>query len=223
MLSYSPTARHFDLSDEWYAQRYRVLFDCNWEPCETLRTPGPDDICLELGDADSGFWFFLGSDEVSWLDQGKAVATWRAGSLDGTLTDAVLSEFSGYEADYRNISLAAEGYGSFEEVAQAFLEAYGSYLKDMTPENTSRITDFKVQDLEVFLTRKGDDNVFGFRTDFSVKPVNFAASPWWAGNSQAGTGDLEGYLTMYRELRLEKTNGVWRCTDMGTGGLSLEE
>lgn len=223
MLSYSPTARHFDLKDDWYSQRYRVLFDCNWEPSETLRTPGPDDVCLELGDADSGFWFFLGTDEVSWLEQGKAIATWRAGSEYGALTDAVLSEFSGYEADYRNITLADEEYGSFEEVAQAFLETYGSYLQRMTPENMSRITDFRIQDLEVFLTRKGDDNVFGFRTDFSVKPVDFMASPWWAGNSQAGTRELEGYLTMYRELRLEKTNGVWRCTDMGTGGLSLDE
>ncbi len=92
----------------------------------------------------------------------------------------------------------------------------------MTPENVSRITGLKVLSLEVKLTREGDDSIFGFWCTFAVKPVKYDTVTWWAGNTGAGTGELEGWLVMSRELRLEREGDFWRCTDMGTGGMRLE-
>jgi hypothetical protein len=109
----------------------------------------------------------------------------------------ILSEFSGYEADYRIVLLPDGSFGGFEAVASALMEEYGTYLKNMTPENTARITDFKVLNLKVFLTREGDANIFGFSTEFALKPVIYDSAAWWAGNTAPGTGELDGYLTMY--------------------------
>ncbi|SMC55075.1 M56 family metallopeptidase [Papillibacter cinnamivorans] len=220
--SHTSSVRHFALPEDEYLERYRVLFDCDWEKSDELRDPADGEACLFLGKDTTGFWFFPYTNEVSYMEDGTAAATWRAGSGTGTLYEVILAEFSGYEADYTNVTIPAGEGDSFEEAARAYLEEYGTYLQNMTPENLERITDFKTLDTEVFLTKEGDDSIFGFRCRFAVKPVVYNSVFWWSGNTETGTGELDGWLIMYRELRLERQDGLWQCTDMGTGGLSLE-
>ena len=140
-------------------------------------------------------------------------------SFEGALPDDILMEFSQYEYSYENVQVRDEGYGSFEEVAYGFMSQLGQYWENMTPENINRITGFKVLEIEVKLTREGDDSIFGFSCTYAIKPVNYNIVTWWAGGGgDMGTGNLEGWISwrrasLEREMVLRSRQGRWDAAD----------
>ncbi|MPM01900.1 hypothetical protein SDC9_48140 [bioreactor metagenome] len=208
------------VKDARYRERYQVLFSCIWEKQSNISQQVGDSLCL--GDsADACFQFFLGSDLVVWRDHGNVTA-WRVNdSYGATLPDNMMLDFSGYEADIANVTISAQEDESAEDTLHRFLDAYGYQLLNLTQENIYRVTDFKALDFDEVQTK---DSRILLRFGMAVKPPAelYQSTFWWAGNSEDGTGELEGYLVMYREMVLERADGVWRCTGFGTGGYSLE-
>ena len=210
--------------DARYEARYEALFSCTWEPQSYC--PEPSGPCLVLGDGpDRCFRFYLGSDLVYWHD-GDTVTSWFADEAFGTavsaaasaaLPDAMMFDFSGYEIDIGTVSVPEKSGESAEDTLRRFLDAYGAHLKSVTPENAYRITDFKLLEFGVI---QAQDNRIRLWIRNAVKPPEalYTTTPWWAGNSLDGEGDLAGWLVMSREMVLELSDGVWRCTGFGTGG-----
>ena len=61
------------------------------------------------------------------------------------------------------------------------------------------------------------------RFQYAFIPLDYDSPDIWAGNTNYGSGEFEGMLTAYREFILERReDGYWYCTEMGTGGASLE-
>ncbi len=217
----TPTGRSFEIPDN---DRYKILFQhCKyWARAEEPVLPsGP---AIYLGDVDGPrLIFIIGTGYITYVDGDSATTYITDESYEGALPDDILMEFSQYEYDYENVRARDEGYGSFEEVAYGFMNQLGRYWESMTTENINRITDFQVLEIEVKLTREGDDSIFGFSCTYAIKPVNYNIITWWAGGGgDMGTGDLEGWIIMEREVRLEREDGFWRCTSMGTGGMRLD-
>lgn len=210
--------------DKGHFARYRILFQrCEyWARAEeTVLPSGP---AIYLGDVNGPrLIFVIGTGYITYVDGNSATTYITDESFEGALPDDILMEFSQYEYSYENVQVRDEGYGSFEEVAYGFMSQLGQYWENMTPENINRITGFKVLEIEVKLTREGDDSIFGFSCTYAIKPVNYNIVTWWAGGGgDMGTGNLEGWIIMERELRLEREDGFWRCTSMGTGGMRLD-
>lgn len=207
---------------EWYKGRYEVLFNCIWTKVDSAYFNEPTGASLFLGDStDSCFQFYLGSGLVVWRD-GENMTVW--GTYDSwgyTLPDMMMIDFSGYEIDIENLTVPVMEGETAEDTLYRFLNAYGEHLMHVTPENISRITDFKV--LDFYETQTSDTKIL-LRFNFAVKPPEelYQSTPWWAGNSGDGEGELEGWLVMYREMVLEQEEGVWRCIGFGTGGYSLD-
>ena len=167
--------------------------------------------------------FVIGTGYITYVDGNSATTYITDESFEGALPDDILMEFSQYEYSYENVQVRDEGYGSFEEVAYGFMSQLGQYWENMTPENINRITGFKVLEIEVKMTSEGDDSIFGFSCTYAIKPVNYNIVTWWAGGGEdMGAGNLEGWIIMERGLRLEREDGFWRCTSMGTGGMRLD-
>lgn|GEM_PF-6944129 len=217
----APTVRSFEIP---HSGRYRILFQhCKyWARAEEPVLPsGP---AIYFGDEEGPrLIFIIGTGYITYVDGDRTTTYIAEESYQGMLPDDILMEFSQYEYSYENVLVPDEGYGSFEEVAYGFMNQLGQYWENMTPENINRITDFKVLEIEVTLTREGDDSIFAFSCTYAIKPVNFNIVTWWAGGGGGvGTGDLEGWIIRWNEVRLEHEDGFWRCTSMGTGGMRLD-
>ena len=203
-----------------YKDRYEVLFNCTWETQSYYPEPSGPSLCL--GDSpDRCFRFYLGSNLVYWHDGDKVTAWFVSDSGGTTLPDAMMGEFSGYEINIAGVTIPVKNGESAEETLHRFLDEYGAHLKSLTPENIYRITDFKTLEF-AGIQAQGSRILLGFQ--MAVKPPEemYASTFWWAGNSGDGEGDLKGWLVMSREMILELTGGVWRCTGFGTGGYSLD-
>lgn len=231
----SGDSRYYQLSDpspnmagtpreNWYLSRYKNLFDCNWERLEEEVHPDTNAICLGLG-SENCFIFYLGTEYVT-LAAGEdriSYRTWGPPEVFGSnLPDYVLMDYSGYEIDRDNVSVPAVEGETIEEAMDRWLAAYREQLLNLIPESTYALTDMAVVDRRVYLTREGDDGVFAFELTMAVKPVVTEPTPWTAGNTEDGEGDWEGWMVMEHEVRLERIDGAWSCTDSGTGGVTLE-
>jgi len=208
--------------------RYEVLFDCIWEYQKKFTYPTGAYLCL--GDSpDTCFQFFLNSDLVLWRD-GDNVTAWRAGENiyswpltagnGATLPGAMMLEFSGYEIDIANVTIPEKTGEAAADTVTRFLDAYGTQLKNVSPENIYYTTDFRVTDISKIETK--NNRILAW-FGMAVQPPEeiYESTYWWAGNSGNGEGELEGWIVMSREIIIEQTDGVWHCTDFGTGGASL--
>jgi hypothetical protein len=206
-------------SDQQYEERYAVLFSGVWE--RAYQVPEPAGASLCLGDSpERCFRFYLGSDLVYRYD-GETVTAWRANASGGLfLPDAMMLDFSGYEVDIANVTIPVLAGETAADTLRRFSDAYGQYLLGLTPENIYRITDIKMLDSRVMQTK---DTRFLSALSMAVKPPEalYETTFWWAGNSVAGEGELTGWLVMSREMILEQSDSLWRCTGFGTGGYSL--
>jgi hypothetical protein len=202
-------------SSRQYEERYAVLFTTVWVRRENR--PIPEGDCLLLGDSPQRcFRFYLGSDTVVWQDE-ASIVTWMACGPSGlSLPDAMMLDFSLYEADAANVTLPVKAGEPAGDTAARFLEAYAAYIKNMTPENNYRVEDLRI--LETSGPELTDTGLrFGFR--LAVKPPAglYSSSPWTAGGGAYGEGELEGWITNGKTFLLEKSGGVWRCKELGGG------
>ena len=59
---------------------------------------------------------------------------------------------------------------------------------------------------------------------YGVKPVDYAGTDLWAGNTRGGEGEYQGWLVMELQFCLQRQeDGLWHCVEMGTGGVGLPE
>lgn len=215
-----------ETTNRWYAERYGVLLDhYHWRNAQAGDIPQSSDYTLTIYSADKSkyFRFFSGSNAVIYSDDGTdhyMLATARQeGHWDIAATIRI--EYDGMEAPYHSIFVETSSH-DFLEVANLFMQEYGRQQLARSPGSSSAITDFRVIENEVYLTKEGDDSKFCFMTTFAVRPVNYDNSPWWAGGTEAGSGELAGYIKVFRQIRLERDGDIWRCTSMGTGGVMLD-
>jgi beta-lactamase regulating signal transducer with metallopeptidase domain len=217
--------RTIETNDRWFAERYAVLLnEYSWRLAQEDVIPSSFDYSLTLYSADksTSFRFFADSNAVFYSAEGTK-NYYLATAEDGNdITAKLRAEYDSLEGSYQLVFVETPSR-DFTEVASLFMQEYGKHQLALSPGSTYAITDFKVIKIEVYLTEDGDDTKFCFWTTFAVKPADYDdTSPWWAGNSEAGRGKLKGYLTMSRQLRLEREGNIWRCTNMGTGGVPLE-
>jgi len=224
VTGYEP--RTYETSNRWYAERYGVLFKGYvWRHAQENVIPQSSDYTLSLYSTDKSkfFRFFAGSDTVLYSDDGKeyyylATAA-RKGGWDIAAT--IRSEYDGLEVPLQSLFVETQSR-DFLEVANLFMQEYGRQQLARSPGSYYAITDFAVVKNRVYLTQEGDDTKFCFMTTFAVKPVDYDSSPWWAGGTEAGSGELQGYIKVSLQIRLDRDGNIWRCTNIGTGGVGLD-
>lgn len=209
---------------EWEKHQIEMVFQSVWAsvPVDEYNPLPQDCPTLCLGDDGARcFRFYLGTDTVSWHD-GEKVAAWRVSDAWGrTLPEDMTRSYSGLEANIRLVSIPVVAGETAEKTARRFMDAYGAHLLWLSPESSLRITDFQITSVSNIQT---NDTRILFSTHFAVKPPMelYSESHWWAGNTGTGKGDLADWLTMGREILLERSGGVWRCLGAGTGGGRLD-
>lgn len=109
-----------------------------------------------------------------------------------------------------------------QKAAEASADARGQKMLDnQSRDKDKNITDYRILRVEVYEISENQD-AFCYFSEIAVKPENENSPFWWAGNTQAGTGELEGYLLLGRQTLVQKIDGVWTNQSSGTGGISLK-
>lgn len=209
----APTKRDFVLPDHYHNiyESNCVLFD--WAPADQTLLPEKSAVYVGTGH-DNCFIFILGSNLVTHIADGEPttyVATGRYG--DKELAQLIMSSFSEFESSPTNVRIPAQSGMGNDDVVREFMLAYGEYLLNMTKENAYALRGFKLLDFKVH----ADQGQLYCDCSFAVLPLDYEHTPWWAGNSTDGTGDLAGWLTLRRQMQLECWDGYWYCTNVGTG------
>ncbi len=219
--------RIFETSNRWHAERYSVLLShYSWELVQADAIPSNPDYTLTIysGDKSKFFRFYAASNAVLYLQDGieQYYMTTVRREGGGSIAKTIRAEYDGYEGPL-DLTTVETSSDDFNKVARLFMQEYGRLQFGRSPGSTYAITDFKVLEVEVYFTEEGDSPKFCFTTTFAVKPVIFDDnSPWWAGGTEEGSGELEGYIKVFQQMRLEREDNIWRCTDAGTGGISLD-
>ena len=119
--------------------------------------------------------------------------------------------------------LPAFSVASARDAVWFFAESvWGDYLMSTTPGSIYHVLDYKVLSWSVEQISTDGNAVVG-AVRYAVLPEDYTASGLWAGNTEAGIGEYEGWLVMGREFMLERqADGLWHCLDLGTGGVMIE-
>ena len=211
------------LSELWYVERYGMVLDSfAWAPADIGDVPGDGTAAYELElrseDGSYSLRLFEGSNIVL-VNGTMAFAATQAGGGAADVAAAIRSEYDDTEISYENVQFISEETEP-ESLAQTALEAYSALLLAVSPGSAYEVTDVAVLDSGVLFNDPENGNMVGFWCKLAVKPVVYDGG-WMIGNAEDGTGEYEGWLTMYREMRIDRDeSGVWHITDMGTGGLS---
>lgn len=225
VAEYDP--RTYETSNSWFVERYSYLLNqYSWRLAQPDVIPSNPDYTLTIysGDQSAFFRFYAASNVVLYSQDGiehyYMVTARREGSWG--IATTIRAEYDGYEGSLDSVTLET-GSRNYNEVATLFMDKYGSLQFARSVGSTYAITDFKVLEIEVYLTEEGDDTKFCFATYFAVKPVILDDNtPWWAGGTEEGSGELEGYIKVYLQVRLDREGNIWRYTKAGTGGISLD-
>lgn len=219
-------SQEYVLTEHWYADRFQVLLNgFHWEKSKTADI-GHYSTALSIysNDRNSKFTFFAGSDLVLYASAG--VETWYTATDKygaDNISNVMRSEFNRIESAFWNTPPFYAAGTDFENIAYQFMENYAFQQKNLSAGNEAKITDLDVLELEVFLTEEGNNDKFGFRCSFAVKPVQYDSPHWWMFDHTAGTGAYEGWVILAYEFRLDRdSNDYWHCTSMETGGLTLD-
>ena len=131
-------------------------------------------------------------------------------------------------AIYDNLEVSEELLPAFS-VASArdavwfFAETvWGDHMKNTTPGSIYCVLDYEALSWSVEQISTDGNAVVGV-VRYAVLPEDYDAPGLWAGNTEGGTGEYEGWLMMGREFILERqADGLWYCLSVGTGGAMLE-
>lgn len=197
--------------------RLEYLFGaCTWSPVWPAPEAPPAGERLTF-DAYNRLTFYADEPLVHYHEAGVDFWYRAEEGGDGPLYNLLREEFDGAQVrEARDGVALALGTDDWDEVAAAFLAAYGENLLAMAPGGRYSITDFAAPTWEIY--DRGTD-AFALRCDVAVRPEDPASSFWWMGNGSDGEGDWEGYIVSTLEFRLAYADGLWRCTDSGTGGV----
>lgn len=200
--------------------RLEYLFGaCTWSPVWPApeAPPGGDRLVLENPEHYYTLTFYADEALVNYHEAGVDLWYRAEGGGDGPLYRLLREEFDGAQVREAREGVAlALDTDDWDEVAAAFLAAYGENLLAMAPGGRYSVTDFAAPAWEIY--DRGTD-AFALRCDVAVRPEDPASSFWWMGNGSDGEGDWEGYIVSTLEFRLAYADGLWRCTDSGTGGV----
>lgn len=228
----------YTVSDRWYAESFGALMDnYKWKILENnnslsdLWTTVPYYVIVSSADNSARFIFFGESDFACY--RSGEVTTWYetlykytlSEGEDDTLAAAMRSNYDGLDVSYEQIAKFFYD-GTVEQTAQLFSrEIYPNHLFHLVPGSKYGIMDYQVVNWGVDAVSKDETAIVGW-FEYAVLPhPDNNNSHWlWAGNTVAGSGDLAGWLVMYRQFVLEKReDGYWYCTGLGTGGYTLPE
>lgn len=211
------------LSELWYAERYGMALDgFTWAPADSgdVPTGGAAEYELELRSEDGSYALrlFAGSNIVL-INGTAAFAATQEGGKAADVAAAIRSEYDSTEISFEDVAFESEETDP-EMLARLAVAAYGGKLLSASPGSVYEITGFELLDGGVLFDDPESGNMVGFWCKLAVKPVVYDGG-WMIGNAEDGTGEYEGWLTTYREIRIDRDeSGVWHITDMGTGGLS---
>ena len=107
-----------------------------------------------------------------------------------------------------------------EEIANAALADAEKALGICLDDGSAKSGFFK--DVTIFQISK-DGNKFCYSARLVFEAVDPEDISWYAGNTRFYEGEMEGYVSLYRQFRLEKQDGEWVRTGFGTGGVGFEE
>lgn len=163
-----------------------------------------------------------------------------------TIAQSLRTEYDGAAVDYSRVTVTADG--TSEEVAAQIADAYGRWLCSQAPNSYYGATEYAVVSTEVQalgetkwetwmktygiqyagLDEAETDTMIHtilFDMQLAVKPeMDGMRSFLWAGNSYEGEGQWEGWMIFSREVIVQLwPDGQWHITEMGTGGLMLQE
>lgn len=131
-------------------------------------------------------------------------------------------------AIYDNLEVSSELIPAFpadsaRDAVRSFAETvWGDHLKNTTPGSIYCVLDYKVRSWSVEQISTDGNAVVGV-VRYAVLPEDYTAPGLWAGSTEGGTGEYEGWLMMGREFILERqADGLWHCLSEGTGGAMLE-
>lgn len=224
----------YTVKSRWYAGRYDVLMSSYiWTLLENSDIPAgltnlwmdaPYYITVESEENDTSFTFFADSDKICYHTGGTVAWYSLTYKYDGNafLAAAMRAEYDNLDVNFENISFFYES--APENVAELFVrEIYGTHLLNLAPGGGYSITDYQVVDWGVTEVSEDKTAVVGW-FEYAVIPENFHSPGLLAGNTTEGTGELEGWLVMYRQFVLQKqSDGYWYCIDLGSGGVILPE
>ena len=217
----------------WYLERFCVLMDSFTWTEQATPCPTPGNMWINLS-GDGFNWTFWEDDDAGFLvvqDPKEGIRFWKADYLydtdrdmGSTIAQCIRHEYDGAVIDYGRISV--EG-STNTEVCENFCQAFGQVLTSQAPGSVYGATDFRTVSWE--LRAVGDPTADGsgraILADFKVAVIpalDDYKSFLWAGNSAEGEGEYEGWMIFSREVLLvQQADGLWKCEEMGTGGLTL--
>ncbi len=211
----------------WHAGRFRVLLEgYEWTPQEAPSTE-PSDYWLTAASPDGSkvmtFYSGSGAGTVTYTDETRDLC-WVATPLEYSESIArdVRLEYDNLDVDYKRIAFSLDG--GAQAAAEHFVHsAYSDHMTSLAPGSTCAISDYQVIDWAVRAVSDGDDAVVGW-LEYAFTPAHPDLLSLWAGDGPEETGEYKGMLTHYMEFVLElQDDGLWHCTEMGTGGCTLPE
>ncbi|HWQ77880.1 MAG TPA: M56 family metallopeptidase [Anaerovoracaceae bacterium] len=118
--------------------------------------------------------------------------------------------------------IAVDDMGSYEETAQAWMDAWFAMFKALPEDNMAHIADSAVDRLRITqVSKPGLPQAFIFSVTLSVRPTYSIGSNafWMAGNTGNSPGRDETWGQMSREVELRiGDDGRYYYVSMGTGG-----
>lgn len=216
----------YSVSEHWHAERYSVLLgDYTWTQIQALPQE-PADLWLTITSADGTQSMTVWPGDVGYVQysaDGRETCWSAASAQDDFLSvvQALRMEYDGLDANYSRV--AFEEPDGAQAAAGDFPRVYGEHMANLAPGNECGMRDYEVVDWTLGEISADGRAVTGtFRCAFV--PLDLNSSSIWAGNTVEGTGAYAGKLMWYREFLLElQEDGLWHCTDFGTGGVGLPE
>ncbi|MDR0936051.1 MAG: hypothetical protein LBM98_05140 [Oscillospiraceae bacterium] len=121
--------------------------------------------------------------------------------------------------NFQDFTITAVDGESGAETVTRFLTEYYAVLETLPQEDIQAVKSFELVDL----TTEANYNALIGRFSEAVEPYNPDNMYWWAGNSRQGEGEFSDSIIRYAEIKLYlDDDGIWRCNDAGTGGVSFK-
>ena len=217
--------------DSYYPGRLDyVLSQFSWEQTQAPQAQ-PDCSWLSLSDPEGSCsltYYDSGDPGLLCLRDGGEESYWTAGKSQNEDFSAVsLWHVLRAESDNLELSAGAAPFSAADatDAAAYFAEtAYGEMMLGLTPGSTYEITQYQLMERADYLLISEDGRAVVGGMTYGVKPVDYAGTDLWAGNTRGGEGEYQGWLVMERQFCLQRQeDGLWHCVEMGTGGVGLPE
>lgn len=218
---------------DWYLERFCVLMDNYTFTRQTEPCPTPGAMWLNL--AGNGInWTFWEDGDAGFLvvqDPEEGAVFWKADYRYDTDRDSgwslprvIRHEYDGAVVDAGRLSVAGD---SASQVLENFCRAYGELLTAQAPGSVYGAAAFDVLSWDPLASgqpkKDGSGAALLGSCKIAVLPELEGYESWlWAGNSVEGQGEYEGWLIFSQQVLLvQQSDGLWKCEEIGTGGLEL--